>query len=308
MRFDAPRMRFFRRARAGKQMASKKTLYEHLDVAPDASASEVRAAFLRATQKVKDDPSLTAENRDLQWKVLKMAFETLSHEKTRRAYDFRLNPEAWTRLAPPPAPPQTLSMQAAAVSLKADAASLMAEAAVLKADAFSLQVETTPQKLAALVAQGVRATFTAFGAIVTVGIALLFGLYWATSATREVAQAEDNARERVMIQEYYQTHGVRPKTKTELELLQAEDRRTAQAERQAAIERNTEERKQREYERFVEDSRRQADQISENLRREKERAEREERRAAEKAVMDLRMKEEAERRRIEFERRKLGLH
>jgi hypothetical protein len=210
-------------------------------------------------------------------------------------------------VALPLGPPETLSLQAAAVSLKADAASLMAEAAVLKADAVSLHVETAPRKLAALVAKGVRATFTALGAIVTVVIALLFALFWVSAGTRQAAKEEEKARERVMIQEYYQQNGVRPKSKTELELLEADDRRTAKAEREAALEKQKEQRKELEYQRFTEESRRLGEQVSENLRREQERAEREARHAAEKARMELRVKEEAERRRIETARRRLGL-
>jgi hypothetical protein len=290
-------------------MAGKKTLYDLLDVSPDAPFSELDAAYLRATQKLESDTSgLTAESKDVQSKVLKMAFQTLSNEKSRRAYDSRLNRREAVTVALPPAPPETLSLQAAAVSLKADAASLMAEAAVLKADAVSLQVETAPKKLAALVAKGVRATFTALGAIVTVVVALLFGLFWAASGTRQAAQEDEKARERVMIQEYYQQHGVRPKSKIELELLEAENRRAAKAEREAALEKQEEQRKELEHQRFIEESRRLGEQISDNLRRAQERAEQEARYAAEKTRQELRMKEEAERRRIENERQRLGLH
>jgi curved DNA-binding protein CbpA len=289
-------------------MAGKKTLYDLLDVSPDASFSGLEAAYLRATQKLESDTSgLTAESKDVQSKVLKMAYQTLSNDKSRQAYDSRLNLRAGFAVAPPLAPPETLSLQAAAVSLKADAASLMAEAAVLKADAVSLQVETTPKKLAALVAKGVRATFTALGAVVTVVFALLFGLFWAASGTRQAAQEEEKAREKVMIQDYYQQHGVRPKSKVELELLEAESHRAAKAEGEAALEKQKVQRKELEYQRFVEDSRRLGEQVSENLRREQERAEREARYAAEKARQELRMKEEAERARIENERRRLGL-
>jgi curved DNA-binding protein CbpA len=290
-------------------MAGKKTLYDLLDVSPDASFSELDAAYLRAAQKLESDTSgLTAESRDVQSKVLKMAFQTLSNEKSRQAYDSRLNRREAVAVALPLAPPETLSLQAAAVSLKADAASLMAEAAALKADAVSLQVETAPKKLAALVAKGVRATFTALGAIVTVVVALLFGLFWVASGTRQAAQEEEKAREKVMIQEYYQQHGVRPKSKIELELLEAENRRAAKAEREAALEKQEEQRKELEHQRFIEESRRLGEQVSDNLRRAQERAEQEARYAAEKARQELRMKEEAERRRIENERQRLGLH
>jgi hypothetical protein len=290
-------------------MANKKSLYDILGVAPDAPFSEIEAAYNRASRRL-DAPAagLTEDAKALESKVLKMAFQTLSNVKSRQAYDAKLNPGASFTLLSPLGPPETLSLQAAAVSLKADAASLIAEAAVLKADAVSLNIETTPQKLAGLVAKGVRALFTALGAIFAIGVTLLFSLYWVSSASREKAKEDASASERVMIQEYYQQTGVRAKSRTELELLQAQSRRDAKAQYDTDRQKREAERKEREYERFVEDSRRQAEQVSENLRREKERAEQEERLASEKVRMELRMKEEAERRRIENERRKLGLH
>ena len=289
-------------------MTSKKTLYDMLGVRPDATFAEIEAAYAEASRKLDMNTSdFTAESRDLEAKVLKMAFQTLSNGKSRQAYDARLNPRPSVADIPPAAPPETLSLHAEAVALKADAASLMAEAAVLKASAVSFEIDATPKRVAALVAKGVRATFTALGAVVALIFAFFFALYWVSSSSRQSADEEDKARERVMIQEYYQTHGVRPRSKIELDLLEAENRKRAEAKRQEYREKQEAENKERAYQRWVEDSRRQAEQISENLRQAKERAEREERYAAEKARMEQRMKEEAERMRIENERRKLGL-
>jgi len=296
-------------------MGSKKTLYEVLGVAPSASPAEIKAAYQHATQKLEaENTGLNAASIELELKLVKMAFQTLGNQKSRQAYDSRLNPPAARAVAAPHAVPPPLadadamSLQAAAASLKADAASLMAEAALLKADAVSLNVDNAPKRIAAAAGRGLKFVFTVLGGVGVVIVALLAALFWVGSANRTIVEEEAKARERVIIQEYYQTHGVRPKSKTEVELLEAESQRAAKAEREAMREKQKEQQKELEYQRFIEDSRRLGEQVSAKLQRDKEQAERQARYEAEKARQEQHMKEEAERRRIENERRKLRLN
>jgi hypothetical protein len=287
---------------------SKKTLYEILEVSPTASFAEIQDAHLEATRKLQaENTGLSAERRDLELKLVRMAFQTLSNEKTRQAYGSRLNPQTALVVAPTAAGPEVWSLKAEAASLKADAATLMAEAAMLKADAL-LQTPTTPYKIAAAAGKSFRFVFTALGGIVAFIMVLVVAFVWGGAGGRLAADEDAKAKEKIMIQEYYQTHGVRPKNKIELELLEAENQRQAKAEREAAREKQKEQSKEREYERSVEESRRLGQQVSDRLRADQERAEREARREAERKAEEQRRKEEAELERIRRERARIGLH
>ena len=139
-----------------------------------------------------------------------------------------------------------------------------------------------------------------------VGLLVLIGIV-AFSLTRcmsggpsaRSAKLESKANEQTALQEYFQTHGVRPANMAELELLEAERRRRENEGRSAA---QNQEKAERDARRFEEDARRRAQEISENLRRSEDQARRElqaEQMRKQYEAQAERAKQEAEQRRIE---------
>ena len=313
----------------------KKTLYEILEISPSASLPEIRAAHQRLSRELVSGMSgMSREDIDFKLKVIDVAFQTLSVDRTREAYDTQLA----TRNAPAnvAAPRNVVALQpnvdavslkADAMSFKADAMSLKADAMSLKADAMSLRITAAPPKadgghqatlknihsIFASLAQPLRKILIVVVSFVAVTMAIqaafmLLVNRQAGHATAEVSKAE----EKVMLQEYYQTYGVRPGSKIEADLLEVEIRRKENEQREAALKKQRQEEDERQ---FVEDSRRMGDQVTENLLREEERARDEEREKQQQLAEDKRNQEEAERYRIEEERRyvenerhKLGLN
>ena len=310
-------------------MNNKKTLYEILEVSPQASQPEIQIAHLRATQKLQSAPgSRTPVEIETEWKVVNMAFQTLSNEKLRKSYDARLNPQV-AHVAPVAAPaptptPQTpptalnsltlvskvenasaLSMKAEAASLKADAATMMAQAALMKADAINLHNSGgSTLKVVNSVGKGLRFVLTMLGSF----FVLVLFLAWCGSGRK---QADEKAHERLIIEQHYQQYGVRPKSKAEAELMEAEHKRTENARREVDREAQKVRDQEREHQRFVEDSRRLGQEVSRKVQYEAERAERQERMEAERKAQQEQQekfrKEEAERRRLADDRRRLGL-
>lgn len=69
----------------------KKTLYEILGVSPAASSTEIHAAFLRLTQQHTTQPSgMDPADADIQIKIIKEAYSTLSDHGRRSGYDASL--------------------------------------------------------------------------------------------------------------------------------------------------------------------------------------------------------------------------
>lgn len=69
----------------------KKTLYEILGVSPAASSTEIHAAFLRLTQQHASQPSgMDPAEADIQIKIIKEAYSTLSDHGRRSGYDASL--------------------------------------------------------------------------------------------------------------------------------------------------------------------------------------------------------------------------
>jgi hypothetical protein len=305
----------------GNKISFKKSFYELLAVEPNAPLAEIQTAHQRETQKIRaENAGLNAEDMELKLKLLNMAFQTPSNPASRKAYDAQLNPPAELTLVPISKEADVMTLKAEAISLRADAASLKAEAALLKADALSRQFATTPQDIVRSAGKGaksaLKSVLTILGGVLAAGMALQVIFYLMVgSGVKRLSDEEEKAQERVMIQQYYQEHGVRPANRAEVELLKAENRRTEIARREAERAEREAERgkkeKESEYRQFVEESRREGREVSESLRRAEEHAARVAREEAEQqkraAQMEQQQKEENDRRRIAAERRKLGL-
>ncbi len=313
----------------------KKTLYELLEISPNVSNSEIQAAHQRLTEIIQSQKTYSnREEIDFKLKVIKVASQTLTVDRTRAAYDARLAMlNAPATVAAPinmvtlPHHPEVMSLKADAVSFKADAMSFKADAMSLKADAMSLRLTGAPLKIEGGHQSTSKAIFsfitslrspltkvlTIIGSLIAAGMAIQVAFILMVNHQQEHATAEvSKAEEKVMLQEYYQTYGVRPGSKIEADLLEVENRRKENAQREAAHE---QERKDEEYRRFVEESRRIGEAVSDNLRRDEQAARYEEQRKQQELAQEKFAQEEAERRRIEEDRRqveearrKLGLN
>ena len=250
----------------------RKTLYEVLEVSPEASYPEIRSACLRLSQQLQSGKSgLSPEDAETKLKVIKQAYETLSDNAGRAAYD--------AKLAALDAPTQVDRPIRAEVAIDVPG--------------------WTPMKILLIVIAGLMAV----GSIIQIGFMLL--AYRQTQRivgdTPYGTSAEAKAREKVILQEYYQTTGIKAGSKEEVDLIKADAARQEQERRRAENERLEQERK---YRQFVEESRRTGQEVSANLQR----AEEAEKRAQEYKQRQLeeqeRREKQAELARIENEKNK----
>jgi curved DNA-binding protein CbpA len=256
---------------------AKKSFYEILGVRPDATVADIRRAYqLKIEQLKANEAHMGQEDYDFELKVLNMAFGTLTDVQARSIYDTRLaavvrtsanNVGASSGSAIQPVPPEALSRRADVLSLRADAMALRADAIATKLDLGedASQVakpnrHSPMMRLATLIMAGV------VGFFVIRTVSNYFVAQQVAQSKQEAALAE----EKIIIQEYYQTYGVRPASAAEARLLQNEREREEREQRAAE---RAEQRQEEEQRRFVEDSRRQAERVSEDLRRAEERAE-----------------------------------
>lgn len=295
---------------------NKKTLYEVLEVSPNASDSEIEAAYQRLSQNLLSKKTgLNHEDIDFKLKVINVAFHTLSVPRIRDAYDARLAALNMPAIVAAPSNVDAMSIKADAVSLKADAMALKADAVMLKADAMSLMLTDAPLKIE----DGNKSHLSVFIAFITslaspfkkillfigslIATAMVLQVLFMLFVNRQVVDEASKAEEKLMIQEYYQEHGVRPGSKIEADLLETENRRKENEEREAEQEKK---RQDYEYQRFVEESRQIGAQAADHLRREEETARYEEEQRKQQFEQEMREKREseleAERIRIEAER------
>lgn len=258
----------------------KKTLYEILGVLPNASYSEIQAAHQKISQKIQSKESgLIHEEIDFKMKVINLALDTLSVDSSRATYDAKLGLNN--------APANHFVPVKVEVAIEGN--------------------HKSPLRIILTIIAGLMATGMA------IQVAFMSLAYRNTAHQLEgvgsVSGAASKAEEKVILQEYYQEHGVRAGSKIEAELLDAENRRQESELRAKNYAKQEQDRK---YKQFIEDSKRVGDQVSEDLRR----AEHEQRVAAEQKQRQVenekRQKEDAERRRIENEkqqwRRTLSSH
>ncbi|BDT69621.1 hypothetical protein os1_38120 [Comamonadaceae bacterium OS-1] len=290
-----------------------KTLYNLLAVAADASDAEIQVAYEQATTRLQlQKGRISADDYDFKVKVLNVAFKTLSAPASRAAYDAKLAVSA------PPAPAPALALvplqpEAEALSLRAEAMALRADAMTLRADAMVMRSGAAPFRESRNFAAAdsplgvssltpilrkillVLGTLFAIASVVQV-VALVAGNRQASLAAAAAAKAS----EATALQEYYQTHGVRPANQAALDALLAEERRKDTTNRTAEREKA---RVEQEARRFEEESRRRGEQVSSELRmaelQAKEQARREDERREWQQKEDARAKEQMERNRIE---------
>lgn len=291
-------------------MEDKRTLYEVLGVPPNASTGEIRSAYQRERERLESQARQpNREDADLDLQMLNLALDTLLHPVSREMYDAKLKESQGAAMLPSAAAKQTDSTETAL--RRAEVLALRAEALSLRADSMAVRVDMSasqpsePESRRLMLSRFMsgfggplkRVTLGVGTVLAAVVIVQMMFTYFAVRKNDLAAAAAANAEEKAIIQEHYQTYGVRPASAAEARLLENEHRREEEAQREAEREQERRERQERE---FREESRRIGEQVSADLRR----AEEEERREEERKQMEERRRQEAENDRIERQREK----
>ena len=279
---------------------AKKSLYEILEILPTASYDEIRAAHQRQAALLDvRQASLARDDYSLQSTVLRVAFDTLSAPSSRDAYDAQLAVNASAAASVASAVPMastarnSLAMSnalavpadAATAALRADAMLLRAESLALRADAMGLKADLAiGYPLSAREPSGVgaaagrtgsvlRTTLFTLGAIAAMAIVIKLLMLWmVASEPAEGSAAQRMQAEKVYLQEYFQTYGVRPANRAEAEKLDAE--RKLKNDSQRSVEKVDEEKRKvvNAEKQFEEDARKRAAEVSADLERTEARA------------------------------------
>jgi len=251
----------------------KKTLYEVLEVQPDASSDAIKSAYQKACEQLMlKQQVLSAEEIAFQQKVIDLAYDTLSVSTSRDAYDAKLT----TKDTP-------------AITDKA-----------IKLNVAIEENKHSPLRRVLVVIAGVMVVWLSMQLI------YMFMVYRANHG--EIIPAADianQAEEKVRMQEYYQEHGVRAGSMIEADLLDAEQRKKDAEQRAKEYEEKERERK---YQEFLQESHRVGDQVSQDLMQAEEAARRQAERERELQEQEKRRNAELEQQRIENERNKWRLN
>lgn len=259
----------------------KKTLYEILDVRKNATYPEITAAHQQLLEKIQSQKErMSAEDLDFRQKVVQLAFQTLSTPISRDAYDAKLasqceadvgverpNPFA-VQIPANATPADALSFKAEAISLRAEAMSLRAEALSLRAggapvDRYAVNTES----MGSMVMPMVKKVIMVLGTLVAVSMVIQVANVLLANKRASDPALEDKAKDKVALQEYYQTHGIRPGGKTEADLLDVKNRREENEQRLADREKQVQAEKTR---RFEDDARRAGERASAEIARSEE--------------------------------------
>lgn len=248
--------------------AKKPTLYEILEVSPEATLAEIKAAHRRLSHAlITGESGLSRDEIELKLQVLDVALSTLAESWSRDAYD--------AKLAKPISPPQTTAPLA--VSHEADYNPIAAAAAIAKNHKIAAATSEAPTPLS-IASTTVAGTAKALKTILRI-VGLLFvlvvvirmtscGMRWSAQTSRPeelYPAAVAKAEEKVAIQDYYQKHGVRPASLAEVQELEIKDHLQQQELRKQSAQES-------EYSRLVEQSRNEGDQVVADLQQAEERA------------------------------------
>ena len=294
-------------------MSPKQTLYEVLAVSPTASAQEIQDAYQQKWNALLlEKDSLSLEDFNFRQQLLTLARSTLSNPDERSFYDIKLA----NAVAPNETDEMEWKANALMVSASSDNLSRRADTLALHADALALRAEAMairaglPGGALPPSADGAKSPIKRTVAIIGTVIATLMVLQMiAMYFSARSQQAAIKAEEKVIIQEYYQTYGVRPESVAEVRRLEAENRRKASEESAAerAVQKEEFEKRQaeEEYQRSREEVKQLADEVSADLIRAEEAIRIEEAEAAEADARKKRQLEEEAQRKEEAENLRL---
>ena len=296
-------------------MAQKKSLYEILKVQADATYTDIRAAYEMRLQALDSgSQSLLKEDADVQRRLLTLAYSTLSTPLSRDAYDAQLavreastKPPSSALVAASLGNPSAAEIRADAMLMRADAMSLRADAMGFRADSLDRQSPAGSRIGASPVVSRVLSSFKTalltLGTLAALGmvikIVLHFNLTGQSDAVTSARSANSASSEKIFLQDYYQTWGVRPASRAEAELLDAQrrsDEDATRAQKQAEDEKKKVLRAEREFEA---ESRKRGAQVSAELDFAEEKARQARQYDEQQKERAERMKAQAERQRIE---------
>lgn len=249
-------------------MVQKSDYYELLGIPRDADPVVIRAAYEMAVQKLaaSDDRQerAAAEGRLSQ---LRQAYDVLSNPTRRADYDAGL--ALLNTMAGLPERP--------------------------------LQVEVA---LEASKRSPIRILLTVIATVMVIGLVVQMGaMFMAYRHTRAVINNDGTspAAEKIYLQEFYQTYGIRANSREEAELLLADMRRKEQAENEERQKVREAQEQENRLKRFEEESRREGAQISADLRRAEQQIAWEQEQERRRKEAEEQAKREAEQARIERE-------
>lgn len=293
-------------------MSNKKSLYEILEVRPDATAAEIHASHQRLLQSLESQRSnLSREDYNNQLRLLKVAFSTLSAPLSRDSYDAHLSirkesakPPSLALLATPAADQGAAAIRAEALLVRADAMALRADALGLKADMLSGQTAPRADLGTSPVVRQMLGWFKTglltLGTLAAIGMVIkVVFLFTLNTASDQTVSVRSPADDRVFLQDYYQTWGVRPASRAEAELMDAQRRKNEEEKRSQRQLDEAKTRAEQDQRRFEDESRRQGEQVSAQLRYADERAK-------QALLQEERQKEDDTRRQAQAEEQRLA--
>ena len=291
---------------------SKPRLYEVLGASAAASAPQIRAAYRQQVSELEAQrSSLPTSEFEERMQLLRIAYDTLIDPVSRAGYDEKLRAEASAPAAGALTVARDGDPAGASIGVRAEAMAMRADAMSMRADALALHAGlASPEHHAgsgvfADLLLGSKRVVRAIGLLVVIGVIAYMLTRCATvGPAQNRIQLEQKISEQTALQEYYQTHGVRPASIAEMELLEAERRRKESESRQA-------DKAQREREqatrRWEEESRRIGRQVSADLQRSEDMARAQAERERELKFRAEQLKLESELARSEADRRRLEL-
>ncbi len=246
-------------------MSNKKSMYEILEVVPTASLEQIKAAHRRLSIKIMSSAQgMSRDDSEHQLKVLDVALHTLVNPGLREAYDAELAAAA----APSSAVVPYQLKEPSSVG-KARALALVSEIGdgyKAVAESKSLQVSSTLHVASSTIeasANSLKVIMRVIIGLSIFGFVVMMGKGAAASRQADTPSAEMlKAEEKLIILEYYKKYGVRPASRAEAEFLEMENRRKENEQRTAEF---AEKKREEEYNRFVEESRYQGNQIHNDL-------------------------------------------
>jgi len=263
-------------------MGKKKTLYQVLEIAAGASVQEVVEAHGKMLEKLHEAQGhLSREDFEYQRNMLGVARDTLSDPLLRRDYDEKLmarlgaQSSAGGSSSRALAPSAELSQRAETLALRADALALRADALAIRTDTYgSAAPQSAFERLVSGLGRPLKRIAIVLGTLAALAvIAQSLWFYFGVRKVRNVVESAAQAEERMVVEEYYRRHGVRPANATEARLLEMEHQRKQDEAEAAEREARLAEENAR---RFEEDARRAGERVSSNLRYAEEAARREE--------------------------------
>ncbi len=290
----------------------KPRLYEVLGVSAAASAPQIRAAYRQQVSELEAQrSSLSTSDFEERMQLLRIAYDTVIDPVSRAGHDEKLRADASAPAAGALTVAPDGDPRAASLGVRAEAMAMRADAMSMRADALSLHggLESAERRAGSgAFADLLLVSKRVVRAIGLLGVIGLFAFALTRCATvgssQNRLQLEQKVSEQTALQEYYQTHGVRPASIAEMELLEAERRRKESEGRQADTAQREREQAAR---RFEEESRRIGREVAANLQRSEDMARAQAERDRELEFRAEQLKLEAELARSEPDRRRLEL-